>query len=75
MCPKFVKVVNLILIQNSLKRFLELSKTMCLFTRKSKNVDEKESVYMKIEETRQNVFHVRASESDYSEVETETSKS
>ena len=39
-----------------------------------KDVDEKASVDVKIEETRRNLFHVNVSESDYSEVETETSK-
>ena len=39
-----------------------------------KDVDEKASVDLKIEETRRNLFHVNVSESDCSEVETETSK-
>ena len=39
-----------------------------------KDVDEKASVDVKIEETRRNLLHVNVSESDYSEVETETSK-
>ena len=39
-----------------------------------KDVDQKESVDVKIEETRRNLFHVNVSESDCSEVETETSK-
>ena len=39
-----------------------------------KDVDQKESVDVKIEETCRNLFHVNVSESDCSEVETETSK-
>ena len=39
-----------------------------------KDVDEKASVDLKIEGTRRNLFHVNVSESDCSEVETETSK-
>ena len=41
-----------------------------------KDADQKESVDVKIEETRRNLFHVKVSESDCScsEVETETSK-
>ena len=39
-----------------------------------KDVDEKASVDVKIEETRRNLFHVNVSESDCSEFETETSK-
>ena len=35
---------------------------------------EVKDVDVKIEETRRNLFHVNVSESDYSEVETETSK-
>ena len=39
-----------------------------------KDVDQKASVDVKIEEARRNLFHVNVSESDCSEVETETSK-
>ena len=39
-----------------------------------KDVDEKASVDLKIGETRRNLYHVNVSESDCSEVETETSK-
>ena len=39
-----------------------------------KDVDEKASVDVKIEETRRNLFHVNVSESDCSAVEPETSK-
>ena len=41
---------------------------------KVKDVDQKESVDVKIEETRRNLFHVKVSKSYCSEVETETSK-
>ena len=39
-----------------------------------KDIDQKESVDVKIKETRRNLFRVKVSESDCSEVETETSK-
>ena len=64
MCLKLVKVVDLTL-------------TTCSFTgsqNRSERCRLQASVGLKIEETCLNLFHVNVSESDCSEVETETSK-